>query len=221
MVNLVHRSRSKNELSLLPISAPASSDASPLRYYGLVVAFLLLLAGGACAAVASTRAPGGAASPVEGEVAMSLHSPNSPNESVLQPTLLEPATAAATEVITSPPPAKPCKDSNGRCPQWAREGECARNEGFMHRECAASCGTCGQQLATPQPRKASAPAGAEPPKRDARAAADPHNVVLNKQEVRCYAWAAQGECEKNPTYMRDKCKDACSHSASTRDKEEA
>ena len=45
-----------------------------------------------------------------------------------------------------------CKDSNSRCPDWAKAGECARNQGFMRANCPLSCDLCGesrfQKLAT-------------------------------------------------------------------------
>ena len=44
--------------------------------------------------------------------------------------------------------------------------------------------------------------------------------VDGKHELRCYAWAAGGECEKNPAYMREKCKDACVHRSGLKDRRE-
>ena len=45
-----------------------------------------------------------------------------------------------------------CRDSNSRCPDWAKAGECARNQGFMRANCPLSCDLCGesrfQKLAT-------------------------------------------------------------------------
>ena len=44
--------------------------------------------------------------------------------------------------------AKPfkCTDTQGEhCALWAKAGECESNPGFMHVECAVSCGTCATQ----------------------------------------------------------------------------
>ena len=95
-----------------------------------------------------------------------------------------------------------CHDTAKRCEEWAAQGECKRNESFMHKQCAASCGTCDKQhepAASPQVS----------PRRD---------PVNNQQELRCYAWAMAGECQKNPAYMHRTCKDACEKNAN---KEEA
>jgi len=36
-----------------------------------------------------------------------------------------------------------CSDTDANCASWARTGECSKNPGFMHTQCARSCGTCG------------------------------------------------------------------------------
>jgi len=45
-----------------------------------------------------------------------------------------------------------CADSNARCPDWAKAGECPRNAAFMRANCPLSCDLCGesrfQKLAT-------------------------------------------------------------------------
>ena len=46
----------------------------------------------------------------------------------------------------------PCEDSAEGCAAWAAAGECARNSGFMHGTCAASCAACdasGDDLTLP------------------------------------------------------------------------
>ena len=35
-----------------------------------------------------------------------------------------------------------CVDNNEYCKDWADYGECDRNPGYMHINCAKSCGTC-------------------------------------------------------------------------------
>jgi hypothetical protein len=33
----------------------------------------------------------------------------------------------------------PCKDKNPKCPEWAKQGQCEANPGYMSADCAASC----------------------------------------------------------------------------------
>ena len=40
------------------------------------------------------------------------------------------------------PGAGGCADLDRKCAEWARGGECVRNQGFMHGACPVSCGTC-------------------------------------------------------------------------------
>ena len=35
-----------------------------------------------------------------------------------------------------------CKDMNDGCPKWAAQAACFANQGYMHRNCALSCGLC-------------------------------------------------------------------------------
>ena len=35
-----------------------------------------------------------------------------------------------------------CKDNVEACAEWAKAGECARNQKFMHSQCPKSCGAC-------------------------------------------------------------------------------
>ena len=92
--------------------------------------------------------------------------------------------------------ALPCSDSSTRCAEWAAKGECGRNSIFMHKQCAASCGTCEAQAANVQPQPEAAAEG---------------------QSERCRHWAASGECRRNPRYMQDKCRGACPLTASDRE----
>jgi protein lin-28 len=39
----------------------------------------------------------------------------------------------------------PCKDDNVQCPQWAKQGECARSPNFMMANCQLSCGACHEE----------------------------------------------------------------------------
>ena len=35
-----------------------------------------------------------------------------------------------------------CEDDSARCAEWAKEQQCDLNPGYMHKNCAKSCGTC-------------------------------------------------------------------------------
>ncbi|XP_045602563.2 putative tyrosinase-like protein tyr-3 [Procambarus clarkii] len=76
--------------------------------------------------------------------------------------------------------AQGCSDRNAQCPQWAANGECYKNRGYMHVNCAQSCHQCIVQ--------------------------DEACKDLNEQ---CAAWATNGECERNYPYMRKTCARAC------------
>jgi len=45
-------------------------------------------------------------------------------------------------VVLSSARADECVDENAGCANWAQQGECDRNPGFMHAGCAKSCKTC-------------------------------------------------------------------------------
>ena len=140
--------------------------------------------------------------------------------------------------------AKYCRDKASRCTEWASAGECTRNPTFMHKECAASCGTCllvlnsgdaGHEPSAPtrQPpasttsasQPSGSPSSARPSEREPSMPSPPVDAAHQKakqalnQELRCHAWAASGECERNPGYMRDRCREACAKTR--REKEEA
>ena len=36
-----------------------------------------------------------------------------------------------------------CSDRHAQCTEWSAAGECARNQGFMLKQCARSCDSCG------------------------------------------------------------------------------
>ena len=168
---LVNRSRSRTDDSLLPISAPQSSGSS--RAYTVAFAATLLFgAGVACVTLLPPSRTVGEVVERAGAVDMA------PNTD----TIVRRLEAAIPNGSSS------CRDTSGRCADWAKAGECERNSLFMHKECAASCGRCAHADALAAP--------IETAKADA-------------QGLRCAAWAQAGECEKNPRYMSDKCHDVC------------
>ena len=228
MVTLTHRSRSRSEGSLLPISTPTTSSGSPFRSCGIAIASLLLLGGGAGATVSYLSGRGlEGLSPAIGETVRREASVVEPDvQLVAQPTPAKPAAAALTATPSG------CRDSASRCAEWAKAGECARNAVFMHKECIASCGLCdtatpispqhspSDNLSSPSARPTTATATLAATATPATAMQQVAVQADGKHELRCYAWAAGGECEKNPAYMREKCKDACVHRSFLKDRRE-
>eukprot|EP00962_Isochrysis_galbana_P042805 scaffold16090_cov99-Isochrysis_galbana.AAC.2 len=82
------------------------------------------------------------------------------------------------------------EDSGGAaCTGWAATGECEKNAGWMHKGCVHACGLCG---GAPAPQAAALPVQVESDCAD--------------QSSFCGQWAAVGECDSNPGYMRTNCK---------------
>jgi len=79
-----------------------------------------------------------------------------------------------------------CVDDNESCEQWAKSGECDRNQAFMHSGCRASCHVCN---------------GGKPPPKKADACEDTNS--------NCATWAAIGECQSNPGFMLQNCPVTC------------
>ena len=89
-----------------------------------------------------------------------------------------------------PAPRRPtdpsCVDDDESCEQWAKAGECDRNEAFMHSKCRASCHICASNK--PKPKKANA---------------------CEDSNANCATWAAIGECHSNPGFMLTQCPVTC------------
>lgn len=102
--------------------------------------------------------------------------------------------------ISNDPIPDPCTDANDSCPDWAAEGECKANPGYMLNHCARSCGVCkdieGKSHST-------APADVcqdvETPEESERLA-----VLLL-----CEQLAALGECALEQDFMKENCKATC------------
>merc|ERR1712193_117644 len=75
-----------------------------------------------------------------------------------------------------------CQDTNPHCANWAEQGECKKNAGYMDVNCPQSCGKCS----TPD-----------------------KGVVCSDTNPHCAGWATQGECQKNPTFMKENCLNSC------------
>ena len=83
-----------------------------------------------------------------------------------------------------------CIDASADCEPWMRNGDCAKNADFMKLECVRSCGWCDRAR---QPGAGRAAA--------ALTCVDDHGT--------CTEWALEGQCSKNPDFMRASCKRAC------------
>ncbi len=77
------------------------------------------------------------------------------------------------------------------CAVWAAKGECDANPRYMLTSCAQSCGCRAQPLLPPP----SPSGGAACVDRDTTGA--------------CAAWAASGECDANPAFMKLRCAASC------------
>ena len=94
-------------------------------------------------------------------------------------------------------------DANANCAAWAASGECEKNPAYMATSCALSCqllkvrGNNGWFLSG-----GTATALAQP---EAAVSAD----VPMDESPDCGAWAAAGECTKNPSFMATSCSVSC------------
>jgi len=99
--------------------------------------------------------------------------------------------------VAPPPPEPDCStpDSSESCEGWAQAGECDANAPYMHMECAHACKLCGAAA----PRTAASPAGGG-------FVAD---LACVDKSSYCGQWAAVGECDSNPGYMKANCRVTC------------
>ena len=93
------------------------------------------------------------------------------------------------------------RDKSGACDHWASLGECEKNPTFMHKSCKRACGLCpgGLGLARVFSRGGS---GA-----DGDGGEWSHSC--QDRSSFCGQWAAVGECDSNPHYMKSMCKVTC------------
>jgi len=119
------------------------------------------------------------------------------------------------------------KDHNETCHDWANRGECEINPDYMLHYCAKSC----QTFRNKEPPETAfgvkqiiQGGNAELVRQTISAAIDYMNDVVwanpdkfpekianncRNQEDLCAEWAATGECEKNPAYMKINCAPVC------------
>jgi hypothetical protein len=201
MASLIRRARSTDDCMILPTTSP-STKGSAQRGTAAGVGALIFLGAVCFAAVSFSRS---SPLPVATEASLDEHGDSRRlDESVPVAVSAASHEAAAGGGGTGVPAGAgagaavvlPCSDSSTRCAEWAAKGECGRNSIFMHKQCAASCGTCEAQAANNGRQEPEAAEG---------------------QAERCRHWAASGECRRNPRYMQDKCRGACPLTASDRE----
>jgi len=117
-----------------------------------------------------------------------------------------------------------CIDQHELCSTWANVGECDANPGYMLQFCKSSCGMCltydpyagvqqifdgddetiikTQRVIEDMHEYMENTVFADPAFRSVR------ENCQNRQEL-CAHWAASGECEANPGYMKIQCAPAC------------
>lgn len=167
---------------ILPTTSPKSSGSSRSGAAASICGGIIFLSAVCFFAVSPSRS-----SPGPEATEVSLEEKGSRRLDASEPASSSKETATLPNYSGSAGVVLPCSDESTRCAEWTAKGECGRNSIFMHKQCAASCGTC-EQLADN--------GGAQP-------------VVTDGQAERCRNWAASGECRRNPRYMREKCQDAC------------
>lgn len=95
--------------------------------------------------------------------------------------------------LTSVPPPPECDNKYGFCVKWAQMGWChGEHMAFMVKNCCRACMDLLKPKTTVPPR----------PKTEA-----PRECVDTNEN--CPSWAASGECEKNPDWMKTNCRKSC------------
>ena len=118
---------------------------------------------------------------------------------------------------TSPHKIK-CEDTDKRCVDWGKRGECKSNPQYMLIYCPKSCEACiSGHAGTPQRvRKekdiTKVVAQMEATRLHLKETAEFKAKILRtctNNHALCSDWAANGECDKNPKFMHQSCKPAC------------
>lgn len=202
-MSVVFRRSKTSSDPLLPVCSPHPSTNSKGRastIFGGAVAFTVVIF-----LVASSSAGDGRLL-AEGEVATAASMPAATADDVtllrsLSADVAVPSSASASTVsqqsrgsATEPVAVRadrPCRDKSAKCGTWAATGECSKNAKYMLDACPMSCGACSDSGGLPTATTA-AP-----------------NSSGSDTSPRCAAWAAQGECSRNPRYMNANCQHAC------------
>ncbi|KAH9512807.1 hypothetical protein Btru_038229 [Bulinus truncatus] len=85
----------------------------------------------------------------------------------------------------------PCEDKNVYCTEWALQGECTANPGYMQVNCRKSCLWCNMK------------------QKDVNNTTSTVNKNCTDENISCLSWAELGECNKNSGYMKSHCKHSC------------
>jgi prolyl 4-hydroxylase len=116
-----------------------------------------------------------------------------------------------------------CEDNNLECRDWKDQGECVRNPGYMLSNCKASCGVCGKdghgvkfgvaQTCEGEHKVACQDIVSKMETYFQETVSKPEfdkvRSRCQNKEALCSFWAAIGECENNPKYMKIHCAAAC------------
>lgn len=124
----------------------------------------------------------------------------------------EVTTSASTNDTTSEGPAADGVDTNPLCCFWASQGECNVNPFWMRPYCGRACGTPQATVADalkypPNPPSECGPKAGRsslPMKYRGGGGGGCRDSVKS-----CRQWAAMGECEKNPYWMKPHCQQSC------------
>ncbi|CAL1543600.1 unnamed protein product [Lymnaea stagnalis] len=85
-----------------------------------------------------------------------------------------------------------------KCDDWAKDGECKVNAKWMFNNCRKSCAMCLE-------KEEDIDDGSE----GGGGGVDWFGVTCENTNDNCEKWAKTGECENNPTWMINNCRQAC------------
>jgi len=94
-----------------------------------------------------------------------------------------------------------CADTDASCRSWARRGECKKNPQYMLVSCQKSCGVCN---ASAEELAALMKVVKTTDENDCVTSDDCQDCNSN-----CKTWADEGECQRNPSYMKATCGPSC------------
>lgn len=161
-----------------PKKPPKKSGGSSLYLSGAVGAVVVAIGVVGLQGLFAPSTPNSTVDPVEPPPKVV---PEAPRQRKERPRKKEAAAAPARGPVDPG-----CVDDNESCAQWAKSGECFKNQGFMHASCRASCHVCNG--GKPKPKKLGA---------------------CEDTNANCATWAAIGECDSNPGYMLEQCPVTC------------
>jgi hypothetical protein len=113
----------------------------------------------------------------------------------------------------------PCVDTDDRCDDWAKQGECKNNPQYMLVQCRKSCASCiplhGGSVSQIAPHYDTRPEvlrrlyeTQEYLHENAKRNVNSLKHCINKHEL-CTHWWSIGECETNPGFMSQECSPVC------------